>query len=203
MKHEKIETRVGLLIGLTLFAVSIGGMVEIFPLVFDQGTKPIETVKPYSPLALDYVDGRATEASYSPGASDENALLKVVITGWDDRMWKSHARLVIDADVWLLDAGRPSTEGGGQLLGPLEGAAPEDRRPGTVAHHLPGRDELRGHVRELELDALELGDGHAELLARLEVLHGLLQRCIHRAGRLRAAHRDRAGDGLLEHRQPG
>jgi cytochrome c oxidase cbb3-type subunit 2 len=53
MKHEKIETRVGLLIGLTLFAVSVGGMVEIFPLVFDGGTKPIETLKPYSALTLE------------------------------------------------------------------------------------------------------------------------------------------------------
>ena len=41
MQHERVETRVGLLIGLTLFAVSIGGMVEIFPMVFDQGTRPI------------------------------------------------------------------------------------------------------------------------------------------------------------------
>lgn len=65
----------------------------------------------YSPLALDYVDGRATEASYQPGSSDEHAVLKVVLTGWNDRMWKSHARLVIDADVWLLDASKPSTEG--------------------------------------------------------------------------------------------
>jgi cytochrome c oxidase cbb3-type subunit 2 len=53
MKHEKLETNIGLLIGLTLFAVSIGGMVEIFPIVFDEGTQPIETVEPYSPLALE------------------------------------------------------------------------------------------------------------------------------------------------------
>lgn len=53
MGHEKIETRVGLLIGLTILAVSIGGMVEIFPMVFDQSiTKPIDTVKPYSALQL-------------------------------------------------------------------------------------------------------------------------------------------------------
>jgi hypothetical protein len=64
----------------------------------------------YSPLALDYVDGRAVEAGYQPGASEENALLKVVVTGWDDRNWKTHARLVIDADVWLLDASRPMSE---------------------------------------------------------------------------------------------
>ncbi|MEQ8516392.1 MAG: cytochrome-c oxidase, cbb3-type subunit II [Chromatocurvus sp.] len=54
MKHESIETKVGLLIGLTLFAVSVGGVVEIFPLVFDQAkTQPIETLKPYEPLALE------------------------------------------------------------------------------------------------------------------------------------------------------
>jgi hypothetical protein len=64
----------------------------------------------YSPLALDYVDGRAVEAGYRPGASEENALLKVVVTGWDDQHWKTHARLVIDADVWLLDATRPAPE---------------------------------------------------------------------------------------------
>jgi len=54
MNHDKIETRVGFLIGLTLFVVSVGGMVEIFPLVFDSaGIKPIATVKPYDPLALE------------------------------------------------------------------------------------------------------------------------------------------------------
>jgi cytochrome c oxidase cbb3-type subunit 2 len=53
MNHTKIETNVGLLIGLTLFAVSVGGMIEIFPLVFDAGTKPISTLQPYSPLALE------------------------------------------------------------------------------------------------------------------------------------------------------
>ena len=53
MKHDKIETNVALLIGLTLFAVSIGGMVEIFPLVFDGGTKPIATLKPYNALTLE------------------------------------------------------------------------------------------------------------------------------------------------------
>lgn len=53
MSHEKIETRVGLLIGLTLFAVSVGGMVEIFPLVFDQAAKPVAGLKPYTPVQLE------------------------------------------------------------------------------------------------------------------------------------------------------
>mgnify|MGYP001827469888 CR=1 FL=1 len=77
----------------------------------------------YSPLALDYVDGRATEASYQPGASEENAVLEVVLTGWDDRHWKTHARLVIDADVWLRDAARPEADAvlwGGHVSRTLE-----------------------------------------------------------------------------------
>ncbi len=54
MNHKTIETRVALLIGLTLFAVSIGGIVEIFPMVFDKaGTQPIDTLKPYSALELE------------------------------------------------------------------------------------------------------------------------------------------------------
>ena len=54
MQHKSIETKVGLLIGLTLFAVSIGGMVEIFPLVFDGvATEPTASVRPYTPLELE------------------------------------------------------------------------------------------------------------------------------------------------------
>ena len=54
MNHKTIETKVGLLIGLTLFAVSIGGMVEIFPLVFDSaGTKAIDTLRPYNAIELE------------------------------------------------------------------------------------------------------------------------------------------------------
>ena len=53
MQHDKVETRVGLLIGLTLFAVGVGGIIEIFPLVFDGSTQPIEQVKPYDALALE------------------------------------------------------------------------------------------------------------------------------------------------------
>jgi len=53
MQHDKIETRVGLLIGLTLFAVSIGGMIEIFPLVFDRGAQPIDGLRPYTAVELE------------------------------------------------------------------------------------------------------------------------------------------------------
>ncbi len=63
----------------------------------------------YTPLALDYVDRNASavEASYRPGALGEQASLRVVLTGWDDSLWKSRSRLVIDADIYLLDAREP------------------------------------------------------------------------------------------------
>ncbi|HVS18126.1 MAG TPA: hypothetical protein VMT18_05960 [Planctomycetota bacterium] len=63
----------------------------------------------YSPLAIEYVDRKTTEASYRPGASNEDALLTFVLTGWDDSLWRTHSRLVIRGEIWLLDAERPST----------------------------------------------------------------------------------------------
>lgn len=63
----------------------------------------------YTPLAIDYVDRNAgpVEASYRPGALGEQASLRIVLTGWDDSLWKSRSRLVVDADVYLLDAREP------------------------------------------------------------------------------------------------
>ncbi len=63
----------------------------------------------YTPLALDYVDRNANvvDASYRPGELGEQATLRIVLTGWDDSLWKSRSRLVVDADVYLLDAREP------------------------------------------------------------------------------------------------
>ena len=63
----------------------------------------------YSPLALSFVDRSSgvVEASYKPGALGEHAVLRVVLTGWDDSRWKSHAHLVVDADIYMLDAANP------------------------------------------------------------------------------------------------
>ncbi len=63
----------------------------------------------YSPLALEYVDGRTSEAVYRPGSNDEEGLLKLVVTGWNDRYWRTHWRLIIDAELWLLDPLTPIT----------------------------------------------------------------------------------------------
>ena len=57
MKHESIETNAALLIILTLVAISIGGLVEIVPLHYIEGTveqvkneKGHDAVRPYTPL---------------------------------------------------------------------------------------------------------------------------------------------------------
>jgi cytochrome c oxidase cbb3-type subunit 2 len=57
MKHESIETNAGLLIVLTLFVISIGGLVEIVPLFYINDTvedvktaEGYDAVRPYTPL---------------------------------------------------------------------------------------------------------------------------------------------------------
>ncbi len=53
IKHESIETNSGLLIILTLIVISIGGLVEIVPLFYINGTiEKVDGVRPYSPLEL-------------------------------------------------------------------------------------------------------------------------------------------------------
>lgn len=52
-KHEWIETNIGLLLVLTMLAISIGGLVEIAPLFFLKDTiEKIDGVRPYTPLEL-------------------------------------------------------------------------------------------------------------------------------------------------------
>ncbi|BAN36448.1 cbb3-type cytochrome c oxidase subunit II [Sulfuricella denitrificans skB26] len=57
MDHGKIEKNLGLMLVLTMFAISIGGLVEIVPLFFIKGTiedvrnaDGIKMVRPYTPL---------------------------------------------------------------------------------------------------------------------------------------------------------
>ncbi len=51
IKHEKIETNLGLMLVLTLLAISIGGLVEIVPLFFIKDTvEKVEGVRPYTAL---------------------------------------------------------------------------------------------------------------------------------------------------------
>lgn len=51
LNHESIEVNAGLMIALTLLAITIGGLVEIVPLYTIQDTvEKIEGVRPYTPL---------------------------------------------------------------------------------------------------------------------------------------------------------
>jgi len=54
MKHDIIEKNIGLMIILTLVAVSWGGLAQIVPLFFSKSTtEPIEGLKPYTALELE------------------------------------------------------------------------------------------------------------------------------------------------------
>ncbi|MFU8821471.1 MAG: cytochrome-c oxidase, cbb3-type subunit II [Gammaproteobacteria bacterium] len=53
MKHELIERKVGLMAVLVVLVISVGGLVEIVPLIFDSQVRdPAPGVEPYSPLQL-------------------------------------------------------------------------------------------------------------------------------------------------------
>lgn len=54
MNHDKVEKNVGLMIILVLLVISVGGLVEIVPLMFSaKVTEPIAGLKPYTPLQLE------------------------------------------------------------------------------------------------------------------------------------------------------
>ena len=53
LTHDSIERNVGLLIILTVLVVSVGGLLEIVPLFFQNSTTtPVEGLKPYDPVRL-------------------------------------------------------------------------------------------------------------------------------------------------------
>ena len=58
----------------------------------------------YSPINLEFVDRKVVDASYQPGALQEDAALKIYLTEWDDSSWETHRRIGIAADVFLLDS---------------------------------------------------------------------------------------------------
>jgi cytochrome c oxidase cbb3-type subunit 2 len=63
--HDKIETNIGLMIILVIITVSIGGLVQIVPLFFQQSlTEPVAGLEPYSPLRLAGRDVYVREGCY-------------------------------------------------------------------------------------------------------------------------------------------
>ena len=65
MRHDTIEKSVNLLMVLIVAAVSIGGLVELVPLMFSADvTEPSEGIEPYSPLRLAGRDVYVREGCY-------------------------------------------------------------------------------------------------------------------------------------------
>jgi cytochrome c oxidase cbb3-type subunit 2 len=66
MNHEIIEKKVGLLGVLIAIVISIGGLVEIVPLYFQQAvTEPAPGIEPYAPLQLVGRDVYVREGCYT------------------------------------------------------------------------------------------------------------------------------------------
>jgi cytochrome c oxidase cbb3-type subunit 2 len=63
--HDKIEKNVGLLIVLVIIVISIGGLVQIVPLFFQQSTtEAVAGLEPYTPLRLAGRDVYIREGCY-------------------------------------------------------------------------------------------------------------------------------------------
>ena len=65
-QHERVEKNIGLMAVLIALVISIGGLVQIVPLIFSaQTTTPAPGVTPYSPLALAGRDVYVREGCYN------------------------------------------------------------------------------------------------------------------------------------------
>ncbi|MCP4469351.1 MAG: cytochrome-c oxidase, cbb3-type subunit II [Gammaproteobacteria bacterium] len=63
--HDKVEKNIGLMIVLIIGVISIGGLVQIIPLFFqDSLTEPVAGLKPYSALRLEGRDVYVREGCY-------------------------------------------------------------------------------------------------------------------------------------------
>ena len=66
MRHETIEKRLNVMMILIVVAISIGGLIEIIPLmVSSDATEPDENIKPYSALRLAGRDVYVSEGCYN------------------------------------------------------------------------------------------------------------------------------------------
>ena len=62
--HKTLEKNISLMSVFIIIAVSIGGLVEILPLIFNEKREPIEGIKPYGALALAGRDIYVREGCY-------------------------------------------------------------------------------------------------------------------------------------------
>jgi hypothetical protein len=83
MRHETIEKSMNLMIVLIILAVSIGGLVEIIPLMLSsETTEPAENIEPYSP-ANPCTTGRSSSARAGPGRISLASAAVTATTGND------------------------------------------------------------------------------------------------------------------------
>lgn len=65
MKHEQIETNIGFMMILIILTISVGGLIQIVPLFFQQSTtQAVEGLKPYSALEVAGRDIYVREGCY-------------------------------------------------------------------------------------------------------------------------------------------
>lgn len=62
----------------------------------------------YSPLALEYVDKKVVDATYTPGSLQESAVLQIEIQGWDTSLLEARAAISVKARARLVDAEDPA-----------------------------------------------------------------------------------------------
>ena len=75
MRHETIEKNVNLLMVLIVVAISIGGLVEIIPLMLSSdATEPDEGIAPYSALRLAGRDVYVREGCYKLSFADDSTV---------------------------------------------------------------------------------------------------------------------------------
>jgi hypothetical protein len=75
----------------------------------------------YSPLALSFVDATVAEGdTYRPGTLREDAVLTVVIEGWDTAFWETNGALGVRAEARLLDARTMNVRWSGRIDGRYE-----------------------------------------------------------------------------------
>jgi cytochrome c oxidase cbb3-type subunit 2 len=66
MRHDTVEKNIGLMMILIVFAISIGGIIEIIPLMFSAtATEPDEGIVPYPALRLAGRDVYVSEGCYN------------------------------------------------------------------------------------------------------------------------------------------
>lgn len=64
----------------------------------------------YSPIALDLVDSKVVNASYRPGALEEQAVLLIDVERWDTHLWSTHNVIETTIRARMVDPANPAGE---------------------------------------------------------------------------------------------